>query len=34
MSRGGVQVKIRVTVEGEGGDKPACVADTLSRFYF
>jgi acyl dehydratase len=31
---GGVQVKIRVTVEGEGGDKPACVADTLSRFYF
>jgi acyl dehydratase len=31
---GGVQVKIRVTVEGEVGDKPACVADTLSRFYF
>jgi len=31
---GGVQVKIRVTVEGEGSDKPACVADTLSRFYF
>jgi acyl dehydratase len=31
---GGVQVKIRVTVEVEGGEKPACVADTLSRFYF
>ena len=30
----GVQVKIRVTVELEGGDKPACVADTLSRWYF
>lgn len=31
---GGVQVKIRVTVEVEGGDKPACVADTLGRYYF
>ena len=31
---GAVQVKIRVTVEAEGGDKPVCVADTLSRFYF
>jgi len=31
---GGVQVKIRITVEVEGGDKPACIADTLSRFYF
>jgi len=31
---GGVQVKIRLTVETEGGDKPACVADTLSRWYF
>jgi acyl dehydratase len=30
----GIQVKIRVTVELEGGDKPACVADTLSRWYF
>lgn len=29
-----VQVKIRVTVEAEGSDKPVCVADTLSRFYF
>ena len=31
---GGVQVTIRITVEPEGGGKPACVADTLSRFYF
>jgi len=30
----GVQVVVRVTVEIEGGDKPACVADTLGRFYF
>lgn len=29
-----VHVKIRVTVEAEGSDKPVCVADTLSRFYF
>jgi acyl dehydratase len=31
---GGVQVMIRVTVEIEGGAKPACVAETLGRFYF
>ena len=31
---GGVQVIVRVTVEVEGGDRPACVADTISRFYF
>jgi acyl dehydratase len=31
---GGVQVRIRVIVEAEGSEKPACVADTLSRFYF
>lgn len=31
---GGVQATIRVTVEVEGSDKPACVADTLSRYYF
>jgi acyl dehydratase len=30
---GAVQAKIRVTVEIEGSDKPACVVDTLSRFY-
>lgn len=31
---GGVQATIRVTVEIEGEDKPACVADTISRYYF
>lgn len=31
---GGVQVTNRVTVEIEGADKPACVADTVSRYYF
>lgn len=31
---GGVQAIIRVTVEIEGGKKPACVADTISRYYF
>jgi len=30
---GGVQATIRITVEIEGSDKPACVADTISRFY-
>ena len=30
---GGVQVTERCTFEVEGGDKPACVADTLVRFY-
>jgi acyl dehydratase len=29
----GVQATIRVTVEIEGNDRPACVADTISRFY-
>ncbi len=32
-ARGGVQATVRVTVEIEGGDKPACVADTVSRFF-
>ena len=31
---GGVQIVVRVTIEIEGGDRPACVADTISRFYF
>ena len=31
---GGVQVVVRVTVEIEGGAKPACVAETVSRFLF
>jgi acyl dehydratase len=30
----GVQVKVRVSIEVEGASKPACVVDTLSRFYF
>ena len=32
--KGGVQATIRVTVEIEGEDKPACVADAISRYYF
>lgn len=31
---GAVQATIRVTVEIEGQDKPACIADTISRYYF
>jgi len=31
---GGVQIVVRVTVEIEGGGKPACVAETVSRFMF
>jgi acyl dehydratase len=31
---GGVQLTSRVTVEREGGDKPACVAETITRLYF
>ncbi|HKY89802.1 MAG TPA: MaoC family dehydratase [Nevskiaceae bacterium] len=31
---GGVQATIRVTVEIEGAAKPACIADTISRYYF
>ena len=31
---GGVQAVIRVTVEVEGEERPACVADTISRYYF
>jgi acyl dehydratase len=30
--KGGVQVVVRVTVEVEGQERPACVADTVSRF--
>jgi len=29
---GGVQVVVRITIEAEGAAKPACVADTVSRF--
>ena len=31
---GGVQATIRITVEIEGESRPACVADTISRYYF
>ena len=31
--KGGVQATIRVTVEIEGGERPACVVDTISRYY-
>ncbi|MCF6522507.1 MaoC family dehydratase [Streptomyces sp. JJ36] len=31
---GGVQVTAKVTVEREGGDKPVCVAESLSRYFF
>jgi acyl dehydratase len=34
LGEGMVQVKIRVTLEAEGVEKPVCVADTLSRLYF
>jgi acyl dehydratase len=30
----GVQVVMRVTVSTDGGDKPVCVAETVSRLYF
>jgi acyl dehydratase len=30
---GGVQATVRVSVEIEGGDRPACVVDTISRYY-
>jgi acyl dehydratase len=31
---GAVQATIRITVEIEGATKPACIADTISRYYF
>ncbi|MFV0315461.1 MAG: MaoC family dehydratase [Microthrixaceae bacterium] len=31
-AKGGVQVVVRVTVEIDGSERPACVADTVSRF--
>lgn len=30
---GGVQVELKVTIETEGGEKPVCVAETVSRLY-
>ena len=34
LAEGAVQVTIRITVQIEGSDKPACVADTISRLHF
>ena len=31
--KGGVQVVVRVTIEIENSDRPACVIDTISRFF-
>ena len=31
--KGAIQSVVRVTVEIEGGDKPACVVDTISRYF-
>ncbi|MZD04560.1 dehydratase [Streptomyces sp. SID5785] len=30
---GGVQLAVAFTVEREGGDKPVCVAESVSRYY-
>jgi acyl dehydratase len=34
VAGGGVQLVARVTVEAEGGGKPVCVAEAVSRYYF
>ncbi|MFD3340868.1 MaoC family dehydratase [Streptomyces anthocyanicus] len=31
--KGGIQVSVAFTVEREGGDKPVCVAESVSRYY-
>jgi len=31
---GGVQVVVRLTVEIEGGDKPGCVVESITRYLF
>ena len=31
--KGAIQAVVRVTVEIEGSDKPACVVDTISRYF-
>ncbi len=31
--KGGVQVVVRMTIEIRGSDRPACVIDTISRFF-
>ena len=32
-AKGGVQVVVRMTIEIEGSERPACVIDTISRFF-
>lgn len=34
LANGSVQVVVRVTVEIDGSDRPACVVDTISRYTF
>lgn len=31
--KGGIQAVVRVTVDIEGEEKPACIVDTISRYY-
>jgi acyl dehydratase len=31
--KGAFQSTVRITVEIEGSDKPACIADTISRYF-
>jgi acyl dehydratase len=33
LGPGGIQATYRITIEIEGGDKPACVIDKLARYY-
>jgi acyl dehydratase len=33
VKRGAIQAVIRVTVEIDGNDKPACVVDTINRYF-
>ena len=30
---GGIQVKVTITIEIEANDRPACIIETISRFY-
>lgn len=34
LANGSVQVVVRVTIEIEGSERPACVVDTISRYTF
>ena len=31
--KGGIQSTLRITIEIEGEERPACVVDTISRYY-